>query len=86
MSKLLTRFLTRTSHSEFDILAVTESKTVILGECKYKDRKVCKNELTKLKAKALESGLKVDVFALFSKSGFFQYTAYVDTPFLIITQ
>ncbi|WP_373031324.1 DUF234 domain-containing protein [Sulfurovum sp.] len=57
-------------HSEFDILAVTKDKKVILGECKYKDRKVCKNELTKLKAKALESGIDVDVYALFSKSGF----------------
>ena len=57
-------------HSEFDILAVSQDKKVILGECKYKDRKVCKNELTKLKAKALESGIKVDVYALFSKSGF----------------
>jgi hypothetical protein len=57
-------------HSEFDILAVSKDKKVILGECKYKDRKVCKNELTKLKAKALESGIKVDVYALFSKSGF----------------
>lgn len=42
----------------------------ILGECKYKDRTVCKNELTKLKMKAAESGIKVDVYALFSKSGF----------------
>lgn len=57
-------------HSEFDILAVTKDKKIILGECKYKDRKVCKNELTKLKAKALESGIKVAVYALFSKSGF----------------
>ena len=57
-------------HSEFDILAVSQDQKVILGECKYKDRKVCKNELTKLKAKALESGIKVDVYALFSKSGF----------------
>ena len=57
-------------HSEFDILAVSKDKKVILGECKYKDRKVCKNELTKLKAKAAESGIKVDVYALFSKSGF----------------
>lgn len=57
-------------HSEFDILAVSQDKKVILGECKYKDRKVCKNELTKLKAKALESGITVDVYALFSKSGF----------------
>ncbi len=57
-------------HSEFDILAITSDKKLILGECKYKDRKVCKNELTKLKAKALQSGIKVDVYALFSKSGF----------------
>lgn len=57
-------------YSEFDILALTKSKKIILGECKYKDRTVCKNELTKLKQKAAESGIKVDVYALFSKSGF----------------
>lgn len=57
-------------HSEFDILLLTKEKKIILGECKYKERKVCKNELTKLKAKAAESGLKVDVYVLFSKSGF----------------
>ncbi|MCF6245695.1 MAG: DUF234 domain-containing protein [Sulfurovum sp.] len=57
-------------YSEFDILCVTKSKKIILGECKYKDRTVCKNELTKLKQKAAESGIKVDVYALFSKSGF----------------
>ncbi len=57
-------------HSEFDILAITCDKKLILGECKYKERKVCKSELTKLKAKALQSGIKVDMYALFSKSGF----------------
>ncbi len=57
-------------YSEFDILAVTGSKKIILGECKYKERTICKNELTKLKQKAAESGMKVDTFALFSKSGF----------------
>ena len=57
-------------HSEFDILAVTSEQHVILGECKYKDRKVCKNELRKLMAKAEHSGLAVDTYALFSKSGF----------------
>lgn len=57
-------------HSEFDILAVTDDKKVILGECKYKDRKVCKNELNKLKAKAMQSGIAVDTYALFSKDGF----------------
>ncbi|MFT7879846.1 MAG: DUF234 domain-containing protein [Sulfurimonas sp.] len=57
-------------YSEFDILAVTDQKKVILGECKYKDRKVCKNELRKLRAKAEQSALLVDTYALFSKSGF----------------
>ena len=57
-------------YSEFDILATTKSKKIILGECKYKERTVCKSELTKLKQKAAESGIKVDTYALFSKSGF----------------
>jgi len=57
-------------YSEFDILAVTDQKKIILGECKYKERKVCKNELRKLMAKAEQSGLEVDTYALFSKSGF----------------
>jgi hypothetical protein len=57
-------------HSEFDILAISKEKKLILGECKYKDRKICKNELSKLKIKALKSGIKVDTFVLFSKSGF----------------
>lgn len=57
-------------YSEFDILAVTQSRKLILGECKYKDRMVCKNELTKLKQKAVESNMNVDTYVLFSKSGF----------------
>ena len=57
-------------HSEFDIVAVTKSGKVIVGECKYKGRKVCKNELNKLKDKAINSGIRVDIYALFSKNGF----------------
>jgi len=57
-------------HSEYDLLAVTSDKKVILGECKYKERKVCKNELSKLKAKAEKSGIAVDIYVLFSKNGF----------------
>ena len=57
-------------YSEFDILAVTRDKKLILGECKYKERKVCKNELNKLKEKALQSGIPVDTYVLFSKNGF----------------
>ncbi|MEA1879112.1 MAG: DUF234 domain-containing protein [Campylobacterota bacterium] len=57
-------------YSEFDILLISNKRKIILGECKYKDRKVCKNELSKLQSKALASGIKVDVYVLFSKSGF----------------
>ncbi len=56
--------------SEFDLLAKTKQGKVILGECKYKGRKVCKNELTKLKEKAIDSNIVVDTYALFSLSGF----------------
>jgi len=57
-------------HSEFDLLNISSSGKVILGECKYKGRKVCKNELNKLKEKASHSGIPVDIYALFSKNGF----------------
>jgi hypothetical protein len=57
-------------HSEFDILATTQSGKTILGECKYKSRKICKSELTKLKEKATLSNITVDTYALFSLSGF----------------
>ena len=57
-------------HSEFDIWATHKDGRKILGECKYTNRRVCKSELRKLKQKAETSGLKVDIFALFSKNGF----------------
>ncbi len=57
-------------NSEFDILAETIDGVVIVGECKYKNRKVSGNELHKLRRKIVDSNLKVDKFALFSKSGF----------------
>ena len=56
--------------SEFDILAITSKDKIILGECKYKARKVCKSELTKLQTKAKQAGIRADIYALFSKDGF----------------
>ncbi len=56
--------------SEFDLLCYTKSGEVILGECKFRGKKICKNELNKLKEKAKNSNIKVDKFALFSKNGF----------------
>ena len=55
---------------EFDIVALTQSGRLIVGECKYKDRLVCKNELGKLKRKAAQNGFDADVFVLFAKDGF----------------
>lgn len=57
-------------HSEFDILARHKDGRMILGECKYTNRHVCKSELSKLKQKAEKSSLNIDIFALFSKNGF----------------
>ncbi len=71
-------------HSEFDILAVSSIKEIILGECKYKERKVCKNELTKLKLKAEESGINVDIYALFSKSGFSNELLHIQDENLLL--
>jgi AAA+ ATPase superfamily predicted ATPase len=56
--------------SEYDLLALSASGKVILGECKYKGRKITKAELTKLKDKADNTGIKVDRYVLFSRNGF----------------
>ena len=57
-------------HSEFDIYTITKSGERILGECKYISRTVSKKEYTKLKEKAEISGLEIDRYAIFAKSGF----------------
>jgi len=56
--------------NEFDILHVTTSNKIIIGECKFKSKKVTAKELVKLKYKAKESGIKADKYVLFSRSGF----------------
>ena len=66
--------LSRGSHwdyrNEFDLLAVTRSGRIIVGECKYSGRPVCGGELKKLREKAEASGIRADRFALFARSGF----------------
>lgn len=56
--------------NEFDVYANTKEGKLIVGECKYKERRVCKNELTKLQKKCEQSGIKPDIYLLASKSGF----------------
>lgn len=57
-------------HIEIDVLAKTANGKVIAGESKWKNHKVSKNTLNKLQKKCELVDLKVDYFALFSKSGF----------------
>jgi hypothetical protein len=55
---------------ELDVLAKTANGKTVAGESKWKNHKVSKNTLNKLQKKCELAGLKVDYFALFSKSGF----------------
>ncbi len=57
-------------HNEFDLLARTRSRRLIVGECKWKGHKICKSLLSKLRSKCERSGLSPDYYALFSRSGF----------------
>lgn len=55
---------------ELDLLAKSSGGRVIAGECKWKNQRISKNILNKLQKKCEVAGLKVDYYALFSKSGF----------------
>jgi hypothetical protein len=55
---------------EIDLLIEDKNGTIIAGESKWKNHKICKNILNKLQNKCKKTNLKIDYFALFSKSGF----------------
>jgi len=55
---------------DIDLLVETKSGKVIAGACKYTNAKVKKSELNSLKQKCKDAKINVDVFMLFSKSGF----------------
>ncbi|ALF48054.1 DUF234 domain-containing protein [Campylobacter concisus] len=54
---------------ELDMLLNIGGK-IIVGEAKYKERKVCKNVLNLLLKKCEKLNIRPDIIALFSKSGF----------------
>ncbi len=55
---------------ELDILAKTESGSIIVGECKWTNTKINKSELTKLQEKCKTVTLEPDIIVLFAKRGF----------------
>ncbi|ANE36232.1 putative DUF234 domain protein [Campylobacter iguaniorum] len=58
-----------TKDDEIDIFSSIDD-FIVVGEVKYKDRKICKNVLNLLKFKCEKIGIKPNLIALFSKSGF----------------
>lgn len=55
---------------EIDLLIKTKNGTIIAGESKWKNQRICKNILRTLQRKCDKAELKVDQFVLCSKSGF----------------
>lgn len=55
-------------NNEFDLFY--DNRFKLIAECKYKDTKMCKNDLNNLIKKANVSNLNPDIVILFSKSGF----------------
>ncbi|WP_353662909.1 DUF234 domain-containing protein [Hydrogenimonas sp. SS33] len=70
-------------HNEFDLLARTANRRMIVGECKWKGHKVCKSLVSKLKSKCERSGLEPDYYALFSRSGFSKELQSSNDPSLL---
>ncbi len=55
---------------ELDLLLELENGKIVVGECKWKNSKICKKTLTSLQKKSKIAGIEADYFALFSKSSF----------------
>ncbi len=55
---------------EIDLLIKLKNGTTIVGECKWKNHKISKNILNKLKKVTQKAHLRADSYALFSKRGF----------------
>lgn len=55
---------------EIDIFAKTASGKIIAGTTKYTNAKIKKSELTRLQESCEKTGMKVDIFVIFSKKGF----------------
>lgn len=66
-SKLISSYWNK--KDEIDIF-IDQDGFIIVGEVKYKDRKICKNVLNILKAKCQNANIKPNLIVLFSKSGF----------------
>lgn len=65
--------------TQIDLIGKTKSDKIIVGSCKYINKKLNRNELNKLKDLANNLKIDVDIFVIFSKNGFSsEFKASVD--------
>jgi len=55
---------------EIDLIAKTKSGKVLVGACKYTEKKLKKSELTKLKENCEKAEIVADTYLIFSKKGY----------------
>jgi len=55
---------------EIDLVAKTKSGKVLVGACKYTEKKLKKSELTKLKENCEKAEIVADTYLMFSKKGY----------------
>ena len=55
---------------EIDLVAKTKSGKILVGSCKYTDKKLKKSELTKLKENCEKAEIKADMYLIFAKKGY----------------
>ncbi|BCD59980.1 MULTISPECIES: DUF234 domain-containing protein [unclassified Nitratiruptor] len=55
---------------EIDLMMELKNGDIIIGECKWKNSKICKKTLTSLQKKSQIAGFSPTYYALFSKSSF----------------
>jgi len=55
---------------EIDLVSKTKSGKILVGSCKYTDKKLKKSELTKLKENCEKAEIKADMYLIFAKKGY----------------
>ncbi len=69
---------------EIDILAITKSMKIYVGECKWTNHKVNKKEVHKLLEKCTKLGISPNKVLLFSKRGFSNELEHNQSPNLAL--
>ena len=69
---------------EIDLLAITKSQKIYVGECKWTNHKINKKELHKLLDKCVRLGISPAKILLFAKRGFSKELLQMQSPTLAL--